>query len=267
MNINFNKLIKFIIPFFYISTVVYLIEVGLYIYLPKNHIVNIKHNLTTLEYKRFNIVKSYIDTKEKINQNKVKKEYKLLSNLILKAIYVSSEHKGWIIIEQRKNHNTHILECNEYFNGYKLVSLYSNYVVFVKNHKEYSLKLVKEGVKNYILTPKPKFIQHQDSTIIVKKDLIKQYTKNYKKIWKEIKIKEIKVDNKIDGFKVLKIDKKGVFYELGLRKNDIIKAVNNTELKSYKDAFTIYGKIKYLKELNLKILRDKQEVEINYELQ
>jgi general secretion pathway protein C len=54
---------------------------------------------------------------------------------------------------------------------------------------------------------------------------------------------------------------------LGLRKGDIIKAVNNIELKSYNDAFSIYKKINKINNLNILILRNDREMELDYEIE
>jgi len=73
-------------------------------------------------------------------------------------------------------------------------------------------------------------------------------------------------DGKIDGFKINRIANKSIFKELGLRKGDIIKGVNNIILKSYADAFKLYKNINKIDNLNFTILRDNQIMEMEYDI-
>ncbi len=53
---------------------------------------------------------------------------------------------------------------------------------------------------------------------------------------------------------------------LGIQKGDIIIKANNIELKSYKDALNLYGKINDLDTIQIVILRNNQEKEIVYDI-
>ena len=92
------------------------------------------------------------------------------------------------------------------------------------------------------------------------------YSKNPKEIWKDISIVEVKNAGKIEGFKVTKIKKNSKMAKLGIQKGDIIIKANNIELKSYKDAMNLYGKINDLDTIQIVLLRNNQEKEIVYEI-
>ena len=77
---------------------------------------------------------------------------------------------------------------------------------------------------------------------------------------------EIQNENKIEGFKIERINKDSAFAKLGLKEGDIIKSVNNSVLESYADAFKVYNNMENTKYLNMEILRNNEIVELNYEI-
>ena len=276
MNISFYSMIKHLIPYVIVVFIAYILSNVLFFILPKHSIeIDQKHKIA-LEYRKFNIKQSLqeIVVKEKKVIKVKKQEYKLLSNISLKAVYAMDEQNAWIIISD-KTKNTHMLSLGESFKGYKLIRVYYNYVIFNKSNQEYKLELNDDKKVSYTVTKTTPVVDpRDDETIVVLDDKVSvqraylnSYINNFDKIWKDIAIKETKDKyGKIDGFKVTGIKPKSVFDKLGLKKGDIIKAVNNIELKSYNDAFSIYKKINKIKDLNILVLRNSREMELNYEI-
>ncbi len=89
---------------------------------------------------------------------------------------------------------------------------------------------------------------------------------NIDKVWKDINIKDIRKNGRIEGFKIYSLNKNSVFGKLGLKQNDVIKSVNGIEIRSYADAFNLYNEIKKLEYLNLEVLRNNEIVELDYEI-
>ena len=272
----YSNIFKKLIPYFIVMSVGYILSSLIYFILPHQG-VNSKPTApsTHLEYKRFNIQQLFQKNKVVSASIEVKKiEYQLLSNITLKAIYTITEEQGWIIIAGKSN-KTFLLSIDDKFKGYKLVRLYKNYVIFDKAGVEYKLELLKSKKVNYSVT---KVVQQKpsatntkivvvDDKISIHRTYINSYINNFDKIWNDIAINETKDKNgAINGFKVNFIRPNTAFYKLGLKKGDIIKTINNIELKSYNDAFTIYKKINKLTNLNIKILRNNKEMELNYEI-
>lgn len=286
MNINFNSILKQLMPFVIVIFIAYLLSSILFFILPSKGVEVDKKQNIYLEYKKFNVKQLLGDKVRKQKVNKavkvVKQEYKLLDSIYLKAVYVMNEEKGWIIIAD-KSTKTHMLSVGESFKGYELVRVYINYVVFKKANQEYKLELnndkkvsfsVTKTQNNKPITKKKIPSYEDDETVIVLDDKVSvqraylnSYINNFDKIWKDISIREVKDKNgKITGFKVTGFSKHSVFKKLGLKKGDIIKAVNNIELKSYNDAFSVYKKINKIKDLNIRILRNSKAMELNYEI-
>jgi general secretion pathway protein C len=280
MNINFSNTVKNLIPFVVLIFTVYLLNSVLYFWLPKDSIeYNVKDKVT-LKYQHFGIKKSLEEkvTKQKPTIKIKKPEYQLLSNITLKAIYSINEKKAWIIVANKAG-RTDMITVGELFKGYKLIRAYANYVIFEKDGEEYKLELTPDKKVNFSMTKSTKpthkttkkdieKITVVDDKVSIQRTYLNDYANDFEKIWQDISIKEIR-DNfgKINGFRVNRVNKKGVFHKLGLKKGDIIKAINNIELKSYNDAFNIYKDINNITHLNIKILRNNKEVELEYEIE
>ena len=275
MNINFSNMIQLNIKLFIMIGIVYFLSSILYFTLPKESIELEKNHKITLEYRSFNIQELFTNKTAKEKVKKIQKQdYQLLNNLLLKAVYLMNETKGWIIVANNSD-KTHLLSVDDSFKGYKLIRIYINYVVFSKLGREYKLVLKNDNKVNYSITNINKgLIPQDDENIIVfddkvsvQRSYLNSYINNFDKIWKDIAIKEVKdKDGKIDGFKVTSIRDKSAFKKLGLKKDDIIKAVNNIELKSYNDAFKVYKRINKIKDLNVRVIRSNNEMELNYEI-
>ena len=280
MNTNSN-IIKNIAIFISLVVIAYIINLVLYFYLPKQKPIMEQSSSSVLEYVRYNFDNSL---KEKVAPQKVQKEvvkkkqeYQLLSNITLVAIIDLGNGNGVITLVQKGLSDTIILGIDEEFKGYKLKEVYKDFVIFVKNDKQYRLTLNLDDTPKFTVDEEKKEkevlekvdenIQVNDNSINVKREYLNSYIQNFDKIWKDIAISENKVGRSIDGFKINGIKKGSAFEKLGLKKGDIIKKVNNIELKSYNDAFKLYNKIDKTEALLITILRDNKEMEINYEIQ
>ncbi len=195
-----------------------------------------------------------------------------IDSLILHAIYGDNK-QGFIVFAEKTNaSNTHILALNDSYKGYKLAQIRLSSVILQKNEKNYELKF-KESKKSAIplqkrilKTPPKELIGNTDVLRAVRKKDVMHYAKNYKEIWKNIAIKEIKRNGKIDGFKVMSVKANSIFAQLGLLKGDIIMSVNNQPLKSYADAFKVYNNIGNIDSIKLDIIRNKEKKELEYEV-
>lgn len=276
MNINFNQIIKVFTPFLILFLIAYLLTSILYIYLPKKPKINIEQVSYNVEYAKYKLYKNFQEksVKKKTKpKKKIQAEYKLISNIILKAIYSTQSNGGWIIISENSSSKTYILSIGDTFKNYKLKLIYNNYVIFTKDNKEYKLAIKADNKKaNYTIknieneTPINNQITQSDNEFTIERKLINNYSQNISKIWKEINIQDYKIDGKLNGFKIRSIASKSIFHSLGLKKGDIIKKVNNIDLKSYSNAFSIYKKLNNTTNLNFTILRNNEEVELEYEI-
>jgi len=264
--ISNSTMISVITKLFILLIIAKSIALGFYLYLPdQGQELKLKTSYQP-QYQRVdfkNMLSSQIRTNKPTSSPKKSSGAKI-SNMILKGLY-GSKTNGFIIVAMKKApKKTTILSIGEIFQGYKLKRIGKNSAVFIKNNKEYVLSFKKVDIKSNITKVKNTSNGNNDKSIS-RKD-IKYYAKNTKQMMKDISIREIKDGKNLKGFKVMKIRKNSKMASLGLKKGDLITAVNNTKLKSYQDAFKIYGDIDELDFIQLVIIRNNEEMELEYEI-
>ncbi|MCK4440387.1 MAG: hypothetical protein KAU90_00180 [Sulfurovaceae bacterium] len=279
-NFSDNKIFQ---TFLYLLTIVVIAKiiwfVISFIFLPKEgveHIETIRVKPLYYRAKLANQSKHIQVPKKKI----VKKAPTIgtMRGINLLALYNS---KDVLVVTVQKRSKTKVLSKGEDIDGFKLTSAGSNYAIFNKGGKEFKLSLdngKKIKTTNYIRPVTPKrnkskekindgIINNEDGTEkIVSKGLLSSYTKNIDKVWKDIGIGEHKVNGVLDGFKVNFVKKGSDFEKLGLRRGDILKAVNGQELNSYNAAFSFYKEMNSIDNLTLTIKRNNQDMELEYEI-
>jgi len=192
----------------------------------------------------------------------------------------------------KKGANTSILSIGDNIDGFKLVRVEEDSAIFKKGGQEFKLTIGNMKIENPASAKSlQKFsnalkemdkrekkrreekkkdedegIEVSEDGAIIERDLLSTYTKDVEKIWKNIGIEEHKKSGKLDGFKVNYVKKGSVFEKLGLRRGDILKAINGRELNNYNTAFNFYRKIDDIDDLTLTIERNNQEMELEYEI-
>lgn len=210
----------------------------------------------------------------------------LVLSINVVAIFDMGKGKGFVTINERGNRTTTILSSGETYKSVKLLKVFSKYALFEEDGTEYKIELNSAATverQKVVTTPttgatpsvqpvstpqtsQPERIQQIGNKTLVKKDLLEEYTKNSDKIWRDISLKENLTNGKIDGFTINKIKRGSNFEKLGLKSGDILKSVNNVELKSYDDAMNMYKKVGSMSALNMKIIRGNETMELGYEI-
>ncbi|MBN2815133.1 MAG: PDZ domain-containing protein [Campylobacterales bacterium] len=190
-----------------------------------------------------------------------------IDNLILKGLY-GNHHSGFVIISKKSNKNeTAIVAVGESYEGYKLVAIELNEVIFTRNAKEYKLSLAELDTK---VLASVQEVEPVDDGESVQKEVsradINNYSKNPALIWKDIGIKEIMDGKQLKGFRVTRVKKGSKMATLGLQKGDVIIKANNVLFTSLNDVFNLYKDIDKIQTLALTIQRNNQEKEIIYEI-
>jgi type II secretion system protein C len=186
-----------------------------------------------------------------------------LDNLTLQGLYDDPVNPFIAVEDARK---ITLVGIDENFKGYKLIDVKSDRAIFEKAGKNYELLFKEEKLKtDAISAAEPEIIQ-DDAAVFVKRKEIKHYAQNFDAIWKNIKIKEIIKDKRLQGFVVTWVKKDSLFAKLGLIKDDVIVGVNGKTLKSVSQVFKIYNNMDKMDSLKLKILRNNEEKELEYEV-
>lgn len=264
MNINYK--IKALLPYLYIFLFAYIINTVLFVYLPKNgEELNTKTD-KQITYYRYNTF--FNKTKEIKKETIQEKEYFPIEKIRVKAIFIENENLGLVILEDKNTNKSSLLSVGQKFKSFTLVKLFKSYIVLKKDEKKYKVILQKSSsnIEYSILKAKKENLLVSERAVKISRTYLNTYVKNLSKVWNNISIEEVKINNKIQGFKINNITKKSFFTKLGLKKGDIIKRVNNKNIDSYDYVFSLYKNINNIEYFLIEVLRDNKTVELNYEI-
>jgi len=186
-----------------------------------------------------------------------------INSLVLKGLYGNKSGGFAILAKKASPAKTTIVEVAEVYEGYKLKEINLNEVIFIKNSKEYILKLENSKINN---AREVGSSPYEISEASVRRSDIRNYSKNPSKIWKDISISPLRKSGKVVGFRVKRIKAGSKMAQLGLKKGDLIIRANNVKLTSSNDAIKLYKNINKLDTISLIVLRNNQEKEIIYDI-
>ena len=198
--------------------------------------------------------------------------YKLL------GLYNSIEK---LVVTIEKGRKTTILLKGEKTNeGFELTGAGKNFATFTKNNESFKLSLSTEKSNNSsndhrktaktsapTIASKSNEIIEEGGTKIISRSLLTAYTQDLDKIWKDISISKHNQNGKLNGFKINFVKKGSDFEKLGLKRGDILKAINAEELNSLSAAMNFFKEINDIENLTLTVERNGKSEDIEYEIQ
>jgi len=202
-----------------------------------------------------------------------------IRDITLLGIYNAPDQ---VVVTIKYKGKTKVVGKGESVNGFVLQRAGNTFAIFTKDGKEYrvslqssksktgSIQTSKPSRQKKAVSPKGNGTEGEVVDVgdhkIIDRSLITHYTKNMNDIYKNIGIKDIKKNGKIEGFRVTFVKRDTPFAKLGLRRGDVLKAVNGQPLDSYKAAFDAYKSVNDTQGLTLTIKRGNKEMELEYEI-
>jgi len=268
MNQSLNKNILFLVKYVFLpAVIVKLIYSFSYFYLDKElKPVMDGGNIsfitkTSLAYKILDITK-------KEDKPKVVQSGKKITDFKLKGTYVAGDD-SFVIIEDAGN--TEFIYMNETYQGYKLINVYENKAIFDKDGTTYELTMYSD-TNNYTTNELPKRkVKKQDDEgeytvpIDIDKEDVDYYVQNPDRIWNNIRLRDYRTPNGIE-FKVGYIRRGSIFDKIGLKRGDIIVAIDGQTPQSMADVMKYYANIDSLDSLVLTIKRKNQEMDLEFRI-
>jgi type II secretion system protein C len=101
---------------------------------------------------------------------------------------------------------------------------------------------------------------------MIQRSEIQELISNPDNVFKNIGFKEVMKDGKIDGFRVLSINRNSPLAKLGLRQGDIVQSFNGIKLDSYASVLELYGKADSISRVKLEVTRNNEKKEFEYEI-
>lgn len=267
MNISFDRhfFLRYLVQFLIMVFIAKALSMVAWFFLPKEGIQSSVKTAYVMPYMRYSID----DFRLKASESKIISQANALSidSIILKAIYLMSDESFIVAAPKSNPSKSKTISIGQLFEGYTLKKVFNEYVVFEKNYKQYRLYIVKPKLSSRWKD------MNQESAKVGEEPLrripsneVKKAIANPTSIWKNIGIREHYAKGKQDGFKVSFVRKGTVFESLGLKVGDVIRSINNKELKNNAQAFSAYQELKDTKALKLTIMRGKNIMELEYEI-
>jgi len=267
-----------------------------YKYLPKEGVEKeLKSSVKPLYY-RYSLAskkdapKPIIKKKSKIKvptKKRAKAKPLEIKKFTLKGIIYENEEKGLATIEYKDK--SYVLARGEELEGFKLYKFAPKYTIFIKDAKEYKLDLYskkklksskkrdkkkkhsrimakKSNNKEQKQEQEEKGIIQDGETTIISKNLFDKYKKDMDAIKKSIGVAPVMEDDKLKGFKVRYIKKGSDFDKLGIKKDDIITAINGEEITDLSVPLEFFNNLETISNATITIKRGNEEKELEYEV-
>jgi len=226
--------------------------------LPKSGVDLEKTNSLKALFYHYNLASKKELPKVIVNKNKpkvkiIKQKPKLqkITKMILKGLYNSKERKVIVVEYLGKSY---ALALGEEIEGYKFIKLYPTYAILKKDGKEFQLDLYKKDAKkekqkssNVTITPsaikvkKETKIEHAGDTTYIPKNLFNKYRSN-------------------------NVRKGSDFDKLGVKRGDIITAINGEALNNFKVPLEFFNNLDTISAAELTIKRGNEIKELEYEV-
>ncbi len=260
-------------------TLVKIAWVGIeYFILPKEGISINKSKIGETLYYRYNLAsEDQLEEIKPIAQKKHKKSI-AMRNMVLTAIY-SQEERSVIVV--KKGPKSYVLATGDNIDGFVLQYATAKSAYFKKSKKTYSLKMTNKkskqssSVDNLVQAPKSSktkenvgknTISTTGDTREIPKSMIEKYSSDFRSIIRDIGLRPYRQDGQISGYKVRFIRHGSPMSKLGLKKGDIIKAINGEEIIDPSVPMSFIKKASKLESLTITIQRQNQDKDLEYEV-
>lgn len=249
------------------------------LWLPSSGVEHTEDKGVKALYYRVKLTPSEVPAPDKQKLASLAKPQGSIKDVELLAIYNASDVTVITILYKNK---TQVLSKGDEINGFKLEGAGNHFATFSKDSKTYQINLIesKKGEKDTSgIKSVPDSAAGQSSPSeavgdivdagdhrIVDRSLVAHYANNMEEIMKDIGISDQREGQNLKGFRVTFVRKNSHFSKLGLRRGDMIKAINGQEITSYNDAMNAYKNIDKMSGLSLTVTRGKEEMELEYEI-
>ncbi len=278
MNQKSNKYLSFFALYIFIPLAITKLLWSVSLYFLDKDSLNVPKEKDYTYYYNINLAKNIVGS-QKINKaTEVIETHNRIDEIKLKGTYVSQD-SSFIILEDQLG--TTFLYLNEKYIGYTLIKVYDNSAVLEKNGKKYDIVIENSDSKSNAKakgakksTSDTNELQDKEDndgedfiidepTQITRKEL-NGYIKNPNKIWKNVRIQEVRNKGKLDGFRVNYVKKGSFFEKAGLKSGDVIKSIDGKEIESLADVMKYYSNIDNINGLNISVSRGSDLLDLEF---
>jgi len=280
MNPNFNT--KNLSLFIWMLAIVVLIKLlwvaVAYLYLPGGGVSVESGRVKGALHYRYRFASDVAPPKVDTQVRKQVKKAPSIKDIRLVGIY-SGAHN--CIVTLLKKGKSYILANEEEIDGFILKRASAKEAYFVKEGKEYILRLFEEKQKDKSATgtvePVSQSLAQSSGTVdskimsrdgvrLIPRSLLKSYTSDMARAVKDIGLRPVRSDGQMLGYKVRFIRRGSPLSQLGLRRGDVIKAINGEDIVDFRGPMNILKTADTIEGLTITVVRKNEEKELEYEV-
>ena len=249
-----------------------------YLYLPEQGISMERGGAKSALHYRYRLASNVAAPKIKTPVKKPTQRVPSIKNIQLVGIYSSAD--GCIVTLLKKG-KSHILSNGDEIDGFILKSASAKEAYFERKDKKYTLKLFEGKKKNShsIGTiesvtaadsdnqeESTEEISSRDGIKLVPRSLLKSYVFDMDKAMRDMGLRPVRRAGQMLGYKVRFIRKSSPLNKLGLRRGDVIKAINGEDIVDFNGPMDILKRADTIEGLTITVIRNNEEKELEYEV-
>ncbi|MBW1710235.1 MAG: type II secretion system protein GspC [Deltaproteobacteria bacterium] len=201
------------------------------------------------------------------------------SNYRLKGTIISQRSESsFAVLEAAKSREQNLFRTGDMVGEAELIEINPGEVLLRENGKIQRLKIDEPASKPALRgrrTHTARTTKTQTQKIaqavglnkyVVSRDIINQDMTDLYKFMSQINIQPYKKSGKPHGFRVSSIRPNSIFYQLGLRNNDVIVKLNGVAIRQPEDIMGLYQQIKELDNVTMEVERRGRPTSFNYSL-
>ncbi|MDR1284940.1 MAG: PDZ domain-containing protein [Campylobacteraceae bacterium] len=270
-----NKTLSFIFKVLICIAIAKSIALASFVFLPKSGIEISRGSNDIANFNTRNFAYSFSNA----NQGSASgAQVAQISNLKLLAIYKESNGKSAFTIISDGS-SSEVLKIGDTYKQYRVNDIKSDGVFLLENGKEVWVGFAKSTFNSFAPTqPSNRFPDasrqfqqfpqqpNEEITTIIKRSEIDELMANPDAIFKNMGFKEVMKDGKLDGFRVLSINRNSPLAKLGIRTGDVIQSFNGVRLDNYSSVLEIYENAKSYSRVKVEVMRNNEKKEFEYEI-
>lgn len=185
-----------------------------------------------------------------------------LTDLKLLGTITGSDSMTMAFIMKRGDKQPALYKLKSTIGGYRITSIQNNYIVLKKNNETFKLLLYeKKEISQDKGKDKGSDVPGESIKRTISRAEVQQRIMNdLDKAMEGIKGGPYKVNDKIEGFRIIRIQPTNILYEYGMRNGDIIKRINGKKIDSTEKMLNIWQGFKSETKLVIDVERNGQMI-------
>ena len=191
-------------------------------------------------------------------------------DLVLKGILMQKGTEQRLAVIQHANKQEKVYRVDDRIENARVVAIEARRVVLLHRGVNESLSLKLDRLARHQEEETQERVQVAGDIKLefkVERQEFQSRLKDLPSLLKTARTEPYSENDQPAGFRIVDVQKDSVFRQLGLKRDDVLRSVNGLDVKSTKDAFWAYRKLRKEDNFQLAILRDGREVTINYSIQ